>query len=455
MVEEKTVKGYKYRIYPNKTQIDLFEKAIFVNRLVWNKLLYDYKQFRYELDIIPYFKRSELFNYFTKSKNIDKDLKASFYFESYKGKNYNFYGDFKELTKQEPYNQVSSTTISNAIDTLKKAFQNMSKTKAGYPRFKKENEHNSFSILYVGTNQTSNSFKLKNIGFTDCNIPWNSKIKINSLSIKVHRLLPEGSIIKSATISKNNKNEWFISFIVSYDKPKVEFIGREEYLGIDRNVKHNVVCTSNEELNKINEELFSKDLKLKEYYDLLKDIQIKYNKVRENLLIKYYGELKQNQKLTEEQKSSKMNFLEKQISKYNTKIKNYRINKNWNIANVLTNSADTIVFEDLKLKNMSKRAKDKGKSDGTVKRKSGLNRSLMQSGLYDIKLKTEIKGKEKNNLIVEVSAKNTSNRCNCCGHIDKANRLTQETFLCVKCNHSDNADLNASKNIIDKHLQKW
>jgi IS605 OrfB family transposase len=41
----------------------------------------------------------------------------------------------------------------------------------------------------------------------------------------------------------------------------------------------------------------------------------------------------------------------------------------------------------------------------------------------------------------------TSRECFECGHIDKKNRRTQEKFLCVSCNHSDNADSNAAKNI--------
>ena len=41
----------------------------------------------------------------------------------------------------------------------------------------------------------------------------------------------------------------------------------------------------------------------------------------------------------------------------------------------------------------------------------------------------------------------TSQQCPVCGHIDKANRLTQEKFECKNCGHADNADHNASINI--------
>ena len=41
----------------------------------------------------------------------------------------------------------------------------------------------------------------------------------------------------------------------------------------------------------------------------------------------------------------------------------------------------------------------------------------------------------------------TSQQCPVCGCIDRDNRLTQESFVCVNCGHTDNADHNASINI--------
>lgn len=44
----------------------------------------------------------------------------------------------------------------------------------------------------------------------------------------------------------------------------------------------------------------------------------------------------------------------------------------------------------------------------------------------------------------------TSQQCPICGHTSKDNRKTQEMFCCVKCNHTDNADHNASINIMNR-----
>ena len=49
--------------------------------------------------------------------------------------------------------------------------------------------------------------------------------------------------------------------------------------------------------------------------------------------------------------------------------------------------------------------------------------------------------------VVAVDPRNTSRTCPCCGHIDKANRKTQDKFLCVDCGFSGLADYIAAMNI--------
>ena len=51
-----------------------------------------------------------------------------------------------------------------------------------------------------------------------------------------------------------------------------------------------------------------------------------------------------------------------------------------------------------------------------------------------------------------VDARYTSQRCSNCGHTHRYNRKCQSLFKCRKCGFQLNADLNASRNIIHKHL---
>jgi len=43
----------------------------------------------------------------------------------------------------------------------------------------------------------------------------------------------------------------------------------------------------------------------------------------------------------------------------------------------------------------------------------------------------------------------TSQKCSICGYINRKNRLGS-VFLCQECNHTEDADLNASKNILER-----
>lgn len=51
-----------------------------------------------------------------------------------------------------------------------------------------------------------------------------------------------------------------------------------------------------------------------------------------------------------------------------------------------------------------------------------------------------------------VNPRHTSQTCNACGHVAKANRPEQAEFKCVACGHEDHADINAAKNILFRAL---
>ena len=57
--------------------------------------------------------------------------------------------------------------------------------------------------------------------------------------------------------------------------------------------------------------------------------------------------------------------------------------------------------------------------------------------------------------VVGIDPRHTSQRCNVCGFTDRGNRRSQSEFKCRECRHRQNADLNAAKNIRDKHLVGW
>lgn len=52
--------------------------------------------------------------------------------------------------------------------------------------------------------------------------------------------------------------------------------------------------------------------------------------------------------------------------------------------------------------------------------------------------------------VVAIDPRHTSQICPCCGTIDRANRKTQATFLCITCGHTAPADYTAALNIAAK-----
>ncbi len=115
----------------------------------------------------------------------------------------------------------------------------------------------------------------------------------------------------------------------------------------------------------------------------------------------------------------------------------------------LCKSHAMIVVEDLKITNMSKSAKGTVEEPGkSVKAKSGLNRAILDQGWGEFRRQLEYKMDWAGGVFVKVPPQNTSITCSICEHKDKSSRIAQEKFCCVECGHTENADLNAAKNIL-------
>ena len=78
-----------------------------------------------------------------------------------------------------------------------------------------------------------------------------------------------------------------------------------------------------------------------------------------------------------------------------------------------------------------------------------LNRMISDISWGSLITKIKYKAEQMNVIIREINPAFSSQRCNQCGNISKSNRKSQSDFQCVNCNHTSNADLNASKNILE------
>lgn len=116
------------------------------------------------------------------------------------------------------------------------------------------------------------------------------------------------------------------------------------------------------------------------------------------------------------------------------------------VTRMLADEYETIVFEDLNLRGMTRSARGTEQEPGrNVAAKSGLNRELLAANLGAIPVLAAQKGAR----IVSVSPVNTSRHCPRCGSTEAANRSSTR-FLCIACGYAADADVNAAVNIRER-----
>ncbi len=119
---------------------------------------------------------------------------------------------------------------------------------------------------------------------------------------------------------------------------------------------------------------------------------------------------------------------------------------NWchKTSKLIADKYDIVYMEGLNTAGMTKSAKGTIDSPGkNVGAKSGLNREILKSGWYKLEQCLSYKA-----YVGKVNPAYTSQTCNKCRSVDKANRKTQAIFKCRHCGHEDNADVNAALNIL-------
>ncbi len=115
----------------------------------------------------------------------------------------------------------------------------------------------------------------------------------------------------------------------------------------------------------------------------------------------------------------------------------------------IVNKYPLVVVEDLNLQNMTASAKGTSYQPGKrIRQKAGLNRSLLDSGLYQFRTRLESKLQRHGGTVIAVPPAYTSQICSACGSRSEENRKSQAVFVCVACGHAENADVNAAKNIL-------
>ncbi|MCE2508454.1 MAG: transposase [Nitrosopumilaceae archaeon] len=132
--------------------------------------------------------------------------------------------------------------------------------------------------------------------------------------------------------------------------------------------------------------------------------------------------------------------MKKQRNNYNWHNANARDYAEWLLAKEICYGVDVICIENLDIEAMTRRGNAS---------KRGLNRGLRYIRHHSILKKVRVVAERLGIRIVEVDPRHTSQECYVCSHREKENR-DGEKFLCLACGRLDNADGNASANVVQR-----
>jgi putative transposase len=302
---------------------------------------------------------------------------------------------------KESHSQVLQQALMNLDRAIKDAFDK--KSPKQFPVFKKRGRHDSFRF--------PQGFKLDQP---------NSRIflpKIGWIHYRNSRIM-EGTA-KNVTVSQSG-GHWYISIQTERDieqpvHPSTSIIG------IDVGIAKFATLSDGTIFEPVN--------------------SFKKHQLR---LARYQRAMSRKEKFSSNWKKAKT-----KINKLHTRIANVRKDYLHKTTTTISQNHAIVCIEDLKIKNMSKSANGTIEKPGrNVRAKAGLNKSILDQGWFEFRRQLEYKQVWNGGEVISVPARNTSRKCNVCGHTAADNRTSQAIFKCTACGHEANADVNAACNIL-------
>lgn len=359
-------KAYKFRIYPNREQQVLLAKTFGSVRLVYNHYL---------------------------------DLKTKTYENTGKSLSYTkCAADLVALKKEKPFLQeVDSIALQQALRHLDAAFGNFFRDKkTGYPKFKSRKQHHySYSTVCV-----NNNIKLADGVIV---LP-----KVGRIRIKQHRVIPEGYILKSVTVSQNPSGKYFVSILFDYEA-EIYPVQPAAFIGLDYSMS-GLFVSSEEEIH-VDEQFLHF-----------------YRKSLDKLA-------KEQRILSHRHRGSRRYYKQRvKVARLHEHISNQRANYLHKLSRQIANAYDAVCVEDLDMQALSK-ALNFGKSVAD-------NAWGMFLRFLDYKLA------ELGKMLIRIDKWFASSKtCHICGYINEELTLSTRTWECSRCHTVHDRDKNASYNI--------
>ena len=363
------LKAYKYRLYPNKQQEEQIQKTFGCCRFVYNQTL-AYRQELYE-------SKKESMNKIACNNYVNQVLKK----------------EYKWLK------EVDKFALTNSVYNMDLAYQKFFKEHAGCPNFKsKRDNKKSYS-----TNCTNNNIEIS-FDINKIKLP-----KLKWVKAKVHREFV--GKIKSATISQNSSDKYFVSILVETEHIPIE--STDCMVGVDLGIKDLLITSNGEKFDNIHT--------TKKYEDKL---------------------AKEQRKLSHKTKGSKnWNKQRIKVARIHEKIHNTRIDNLHKISHKLISENQVIVSENLAVANMVKN--------------HNLAKAISDCGWYELTRQLSYKAEWNNRQYIKIDRFYASSQtCNYCGYVNKNTKdLSVRVWTCPKCGTVHDRDVNAAKNILDEGLR--
>lgn len=294
---------------------------------------------------------------------------------------------------------------------------------------KKGNTGNIVDILEENSNKTI--IKINLAGYKQVTIPTKFSNKyhgdLNNYNGKPYKMNNNGSMGKRVTYTIKFLKDRKVKIILFQEAEKQNYAydnSKNNVLGVDVNTSSNLFSLSNGVQIPYDEKIINQAAKL-------------------NKTISY----KQTNKSVSEKNVDEVNKvyskkIRRRIDKMVRRAEYYQNYKSHELIEYMkNNNFDYLVMEDLEIK--SSKTKTKKNANNIKINYNDVAQTLRINNLKNV---LERLCKKENFNFAKVNPAYTSQVCPVCGNIDKKSR-NHRMFLCTNCHHSDDADINAAKNI--------
>lgn len=311
--------------------------------------------------------------------------------------------EWKNATETQWFNDSPSQPLQQSLKDLERAYKNFFRKRAAFPRFKKRGQNDAFRYPQgVKLDQENSRIFLPKLGWMRYR---------NSRQVT--------GVVKNVTVSQSC-GKWYIS-IQTESEVSTPVHPSASMVGLDAGVAKLATLSDGTVFEPVNS--FQKNQKT---------------------LARLQRQLSRRVKFSNNWQKQK-----RKIQRLHSRIANIRRDYLHKVTTTVSKNHAMIVIEDLKVSNMSKSAAGTVSQPGrNVRAKSGLNRSILDQGWYEMRRQLEYKQLWRGGQVLAVPPAYTSQRCACCGHTAKENRLSQSKFRCQVCGYTANADVNGARNIL-------